>query len=355
MLERNKKEREFKKESKQCDGLSLKGYIIRRVIYIIPVMIGITLMNFTLINVSPGDPVIVRLGLIQCNNPECYNNAYNREAIEMGLMNSDLYTIPWFTRYVDYISDLMRLDFGRSWYNTQAGQGIPISKIIADHAGYTVILNVISFILSLLLSTAIGVVSATRRNSFWDRSLTVAMLLGYSMPLFWLAKLLMLLSFQLFNFTGVTNKDAFVKPILLNPKFYKYLILPTLALTLGHLVFMARLIRSQLLEILRQDYITTARAKGVKDRGVIYKHAFRNGLLPIVTIVGNSLPGLLAGSVMIESVFGWPGLGTYFLEGALFRDYPMMMATNTIFPFLFLVARLITDITYVFIDPRIKY
>jgi len=312
-------------------------------------------MNFTLINVSPGDPVIVRLGLIQCSNPECYNNAYNREAIEMGLMDVDLYTIPWFTRYLDYISDLLRLDFGDSWYNTQAGVGVPIAKIIADHAAYTVILNVVSFVLSLLLSTAIGVVSATRRNSFWDRFLTVGMLLGYSMPLFWIAKLFMFLSFKLFNFTVVTNKDAFVKPLLLNPSFYKYLILPTLALTLGHLVFLARLIRSQLLEILRQDYITTARAKGVKNQGVIYKHAFRNGLLPIVTIVGNSLPGLLAGSVMIEQVFGWPGLGTYFLEGALFRDYPMMMATNTIFPFLFLVARLLTDITYVFIDPRVKY
>ncbi|OLS31963.1 MAG: Dipeptide transport system permease protein DppB [Candidatus Heimdallarchaeota archaeon AB_125] len=318
-------------------------------------MIGITLMNFTLINVSPGDPVVVRLGLIMCDNEACYNNAYNRAAIEMGLMDESMYTIPWFTRYVDYVSDLLRFDFGRSWYHTQAGAGVPIAQIIAEHAPYTIILNVISFIISLLLSTAIGVISATRRNSFWDRSLTIAMLLGYSMPLFWLAKLLMLISFELFNFTGVTNKDAFIKPLLFNPKFYKYLILPTLALTLGGLVFMARLMRSQLLEILRQDYVITARAKGVSNRGVIYKHAFRNGLLPIVTIIGSSLPGLLAGSVMIESVFGWPGLGTYFLEGALFRDYPMMLATNTIFPLLFLVARLLTDITYVFIDPRIKY
>jgi len=312
-------------------------------------------MNFTLINVSPGDPVIVRIGLIHCETNECYNTAYNREAIEMGLLDSDLYTVPWFQRYVSYVNDLLHFDFGNSWYNTQAGQGIPIAKIIKDHAPYTLILNIISFVISLILSTAIGVVSATRRNSIWDRSLTVAMLLGYSMPLFWIAKLLMYLSFELFNFTGVTNKDAFIQPLILNGAFYKYLILPTLALTLGHLVFMARLIRSQLLEILRQDYITTAKAKGVTNRGVIYKHAFRNGLLPIVTIVGNSLPGLLAGSVMIERVFGWPGLGTYFLEGALFRDYPMMMATNTIFPFLFLVARLLTDITYVFIDPRIKY
>jgi len=318
-------------------------------------MIGITLMNFTLINVSPGDPIIVRLGLIHCETPECYNSAYNREAIEMGLLDEEMYTIPWFEQYVNFLNDLLHFDFGKSWYNTQAGDGIPISEILMEHAPYTLILNTISFVISLLMSTAIGVVSATRRRSIWDKGLTIAMLLGYSMPLFWIAKLLMMLSYTLFNFTGVTNKDAFIKPLLLNPAFYKYLILPTLALTLGHLVFMARLMRSQLLEILRQDYVTTAKAKGVSNRGVIYKHAFRNGLLPIITIIGNSLPGLLGGSVMVESIYGWPGLGTIFLEGALFRDYPMMMATNTIFPFLFLVARLLTDITYVFVDPRIKY
>lgn len=318
-------------------------------------MLGITLMNFTLINLSPGDPVIIRIGLIHCESEECYNTAYNREAVEMGLLDESLYTIPWFTRYIEFVSDLLRLDFGSSWYYTKAGKGIPISQILEEHLFYSIILNIISFVVSLALSTAIGVVSATRMRSFWDKSLTVAMLLGYSMPLFWIAKLLMLGSYRLFNFTGVTNKEAFNKPLMLNGQFYKFLILPTLALTLGGLVFMARLMRSQLLEILRQDYVTTAKAKGVSKRGVIYKHAFRNGLLPIVTIIGNSLPGLLGGSVMVETVFAWPGIGTYFLNGALFRDYPLMLATNTIFPFLFLIARLLTDITYVFIDPRIKY
>ncbi|MHA1483236.1 MAG: ABC transporter permease, partial [Candidatus Heimdallarchaeaceae archaeon] len=303
--------------------MSLRGYIVKRIMYIIPVMLGITLMNFTLINVSPGDPVIVRLGLLKCETPECYNAAYNREAIEMGLLDGEMYTVPWFERYIDFVNDLLHFDLGRSWYNTQAGVGIPISQLISERMVYTITLNVLSFVFSLLLATAIGVVSATRQNSIWDRSLTIAMLLGYSMPLFWLAKLIMLLSYSLFNFTGVVSKDAFKTPLILNPNFYKYLILPTLALTLGGLVFMARLVRSQLLEILRQDYVTTAKAKGLDNRAVIYKHAFRNGLLPIVTIIGSSLPGLLSGSVMVESVFGWPGLGTLFLEGALFRDYPL--------------------------------
>ncbi|MHA1303952.1 MAG: ABC transporter permease [Candidatus Heimdallarchaeaceae archaeon] len=225
--------------------MSLKTYVLRRILYIAPLMIAITLMNFTLINVAPGDPVLVRVGLIKCETPECYNNAYNKAAIEMGLMDENYYTVPWFERYIDFVNDLLHFDLGRSWSYTQGGNGIPVADIIKEHAVYTLVLNVFSFILSLLLSTAIGVVSATRSRSIWDKTLTVAMLLGYSMPLFWLAKLLMYVSFVMFNFTGVTNKDAFNKPLLLNPSFYKYMLLPLLSLTLGGLVFMARLIRSQ--------------------------------------------------------------------------------------------------------------
>ena len=338
--------------------MTLKGYIVRRVLYIVPLMVGITLLNFTLLLITPGDPIIVRIGLIHCETEECYNLAYNKQALEMGLLDDEMYTVPWFNRYVKFLNGILRGDFGRSWYNTQAGQGIPVAQLIKERVVYTVTLNVISFVLSLILSTVIGVISATRQNSFWDRSLTIAMLLGYAMPLFWLAKLLMLLSFYMFRFTGVANKDAFHKvkgTIFLNGQFYKFLILPTLALTLGGLVFMARLVRSQLLEILRQDYITTAKAKGLDNRAVVYKHAFRNGLLPIVTYIFMLLPNLLAGSVMIESIFGWPGLGTIYLESALFRDYPTMLIFNILFPLLFLIARLLNDIAYAFIDPRIKY
>ena len=321
-------------------------------------MLGITLLNFTLLIATPGDPVIVRIGLIHCETEECYNLAYNKQALEMGLLDDEMYTIPWFTRYIKFVNGILHGDFGNSWYNTQAGQGIPVADIIKERLVYTLTLNVIATIFSIILATGIGVISATRQNSIWDRTLTIGMLLGWSMPLFWLAKLLMLLSFYMFRFTGVANKDAFKRvkgTIFLNGQFYKFLILPTLSLTLGGLVFMARLIRSQLLEILRQDYIITAKAKGLDNRAVIYKHAFRNGLLPIVAFVGMSLPGLLAGSMMIESVFGWPGLGTIYIESALFRDYPTMLIFNVLYPFLFLIAMLLTDVTYAFIDPRIKY
>jgi peptide/nickel transport system permease protein len=165
----------------------------------------------------------------------------------------------------------------------------------------------------------------------------------------------MLGSFYLFNFTGATTGDAFVEPFIINPNFYKFLILPITTLVLSGLVFMARLTRSQLLDILRQDYITTARAKGLAERTVIYKHAFRNALLPIITVVGLNLPGLLGGAVMIEGVYGWPGLGTVFLTSSIQRDHPMMMATNFIFGGLFLVFRLLVDISYALVDPRIRY
>jgi peptide/nickel transport system permease protein len=175
------------------------------------------------------------------------------------------------------------------------------------------------------------------------------------MPTFWLAKLVMLASFYTFHFTGATEFDVFQEPFILNPKFYKYLILPTVTLVLTGLVFLARLTRSQLLDILRQDYIVTARAKGLSERSVIYKHAFRNALLPIVTVVGLALPGLLGGSVMVEGVFGWPGLGTIFLQSALQRDHPVMMAVNFIFGALFLGFRLLVDLSYALVDPRVRY
>ncbi|MCK5185243.1 MAG: ABC transporter permease, partial [Candidatus Heimdallarchaeota archaeon] len=145
------------------------------------------------------------------------------------------------------------------------------------------------------------------------------------------------------------------EPFLINPRFYLFLILPTVTLVLTGLVFLSRLTRSQLLDILRQDYITTARAKGLTERRVIYKHAFRNAMLPIITVVGLALPGLLGGSVMVEGVFGWPGLGSVFLTSALQRDQPMMMAINFVFGGMFLGFRLLVDLSYAIVDPRIRY
>ncbi len=252
---------------------------------------------------------------------------------------------------------ILQGDFGRSWHWVEgsADQGKPIMDIIVGRMWYTLFLTTPAFVISTILATVIGVIQATRQYSIWDKGVTLASLIGYSMPTFWLAKLVMLASFYIFNFTGATTGEAFTEPFILNGTFYVFLILPTITLVLTGLVFLARLTRSQLLDILRQDYITTARAKGLSERSVVYKHAFRNAMLPIITVVGMALPGLLGGAVMTEGVFGWPGLGTVFLTSALQRDHPMMMATNFIFGGMFLAFRLLVDLSYALVDPRIRY
>jgi peptide/nickel transport system permease protein len=286
------------------------------------------------------------------------------EETEYGRINVFVRYMQWIGLMKRYIweertyrrSGILHGDFGRSWYWTIDGRlGKSITDIIVSRMWYTLFLTTPAFVISTILATVIGVIQATRQYSIWDKGVTLASLIGYSMPTFWLAKLVMLAAFYMFNFTGATTGDAFKEPFILNGRFYLFLILPTITLVLTGLVFLARLTRSQLLDILRQDYIVTARAKGLSERSVIYKHAFRNAMLPIITVVGMALPGLLGGAVMTEGVFGWPGLGTVFLTSSLQRDHPMMMATNFIFGGLFLVFRLIVDLSYALVDPRIRY
>lgn len=354
----------------------MRSYALRRFLYIIPTILGISVLSFTLIALSPGDPIQIRIGLWQGEQPD-YEEVYREIGLQIGLLDEDGNRINIFVRYLQWLgiakrpmageqdefgniiyrrSGLFQGDLGRSWYWTQGNNvGKPITSIISSRLWYTLFLTTPAFVISTILATVIGVVQATRQYSIWDKGVTVASLIGYSMPAFWLAKLVMLMSFYMFKFTGATQAQAFTEPYILNPNFYLYLILPVITLVLSGLVFLSRLTRSQLLDILRKDYIITARAKGLTERSVIYKHAFRNALLPIVTVVGLALPGLIGGAVMTEGVFGWPGLGRVFLTSALQRDHPMMMATNFIFGGLFLVFRLLVDLSYALVDPRIRY
>lgn len=345
--------------------MSMSTYALRRILYIIPTLLGISIFSFALISLSPGDPIALRIGLFMGEQTQ-YEDRYNEVGREIGILDENNNTINVFVRYFQWLgiakdnkgefSGLLQGDLGRSWYFIETDiKGKQITDLIVSRMWYTLFLTTPAFVLSTILATVIGVIQATRQYSIWDKGVTLAALLGYSMPTFWFAKLIMLASSKMFSFTGATTGDAFNEPFILNPKFYLYLILPTITLVLTGLVFLSRLTRSQLLDILRQDYITTARAKGLSERVVTYKHAFRNALLPIITVVGMSLPGLLGGAVMTEGVFGWPGLGTIFLTGSLQRDHPLMMATNFIFGGLFLLMRLLVDLSYALVDPRIRY
>ncbi|MCK5045016.1 MAG: ABC transporter permease [Candidatus Heimdallarchaeota archaeon] len=345
--------------------ISLRSYALRRLLYIFPTLLGISIISFALIAASPGDPIQIRLGLWIGEQPE-YEEVYNQVGFDIGVLDENGEPVSMFVRYFRWLglvkdqygvrSGILQGNLGNSWFYTMSGNiGKPISDIIVGRLWYTLFLTTPAFVISTILATIIGVIQATRQYSLWDKGVTLASLIGFSMPVFWLAKLVMLTAFYLFNFTGATTGDAFTEPFLINPRFYLFLILPTVTLVLTGLVFLSRLTRSQLLDILRQDYITTARAKGLTERRVIYKHAFRNAMLPIITVVGLALPGLLGGSVMVEGVFGWPGLGSVFLTSALQRDQPMMMATNFVFGGMFLGFRLLVDLSYAIVDPRIRY
>ena len=370
--------------------MSMRSYALRRFLYIFPTLLGISIFSFALIAISPGDPIQIRMGLFKGEQTEYYQR-YTEIGVNIGILevddNGNVHNVSVVVRYLRWLglmkrpiegeftganitlsdgkifyfpvykfSGVLQGDFGRSWHWVQTGTlGKPITDIIVSRMWYTLFLTTPAFVISTILATVIGVVQATRQYSIWDKGVTFASLIGYSMPTFWLAKLIMLASFYMFNFTGAVQAQAFDEPTILNVQFYIYLILPTITLVLTGLVFLARLTRSQLLDILRQDYIVTARAKGLAERNVIYKHAFRNALLPIVTVVGMALPGLLGGAVMTEGVFGWPGLGSVFLTSSLARDHPMMMATNFIFGGLFLIFRLLVDLSYALVDPRIRY
>ncbi|MBD3191808.1 MAG: ABC transporter permease subunit [Candidatus Heimdallarchaeota archaeon] len=345
--------------------MSLRSYAIRRFLYIFPTLLGISIFSFALIAASPGDPIMIRMGLFMGEQTQ-YEARYDEIGYEIGILDENGDRINVFVRYFQWLglardnkgefSGILQGDFGRSWYWIETDIiGKKITDIIVSRLWYTLFLTTPATVIGTILATVIGVIQATRQYTWWDKGVTLASLIGYSMPTFWLAKLVMLGSFYMFDFTGATQGDAFREPFVLNPKFYMYLILPTITMVLTGLVFLSRLTRSQLLDILRQDYITTARAKGLSERAVTYKHAFRNAMLPIITVVGLALPGLLGGQVMVESVFGWPGLGTVFLTSSLQRDHPMMMATNFIFGGLFLLFRLLVDLSYAFVDPRIRY
>jgi ABC-type dipeptide/oligopeptide/nickel transport system permease component len=300
-----------------------------------------TLFNYTATDISESGEMIIE------------ETSYEK----IGVVTRYFQWLGLMPKYGDKMPDgILEGNFGRSWHFIETGlKGKKITDIIVSRMWYTLFLTTPAFVISTVLATIIGVIQATRQYSFWDKGVTLASLVGYSMPTFWLAKLVMLASFYMFDFTGATQASAFSEPFLINPTFYLYLILPTITLVLTTLVFLSRLTRSQLLDILRQDYIITARAKGLSERKVIYKHAFRNAMLPIITVVGLALPNLLGGAVMTEGVFGYPGLGTVFLTSSLQRDHPMMMATNFLFGGLFLVFRLLVDLSYAFVDPRIRY
>jgi len=321
--------------------MSVLNYAFRRTLLIIPMLLGISLISFSIIHLAPGSPAATILG------PKALDPA----ALER--VNSNLgLDKPIYLQYLNWISSFSQGDFGVS---IGIMPGKSVADLIKSRILPTLELTISALLLALLVAIPIGVISATRQYSTFDHLATIGAFSGISLPNFWLALMLILVfSVEL----GWLPSSGLIDPRINNPTildYIRHLLIPAFVLGTASMGGLVRFIRASMLEVLRQDYILTARAKGLSERRVLYKHALRNALLPLVTIIGMSIPGLLSGAVLVETVTGWPGMGRLAVNAVFARDYPIIMALVMIFSLLVILGNLIADIVYSYVDPRIRY
>jgi peptide/nickel transport system permease protein len=332
-------------------------YIGKRLLNLIPVLLGITLLVFAFLHLIPGDPAVVMAG--ERATPE--QVAALRE--QLGLNQ------PLPLQYLVFLGNLLRLNFGTSIIS-----GVPIAEEIRTRWPATFELSVAAMLVATIIGIPAGVLAAVRKNSAVDNLTMSGSLLGVSLPVYWLGLLLVYLfavNLQWLPPSGRISIDAGLnfKPItgfyvldaLLQGNFkaikdvLSHLILPAVTLGTIPLAILARITRSAMLEVLSQDYIRTARAKGLLERWVIFKHALKNALLPVVTIIGLQFGTLLGGAILTETIFSWPGIGSWIYEGILSRDYPVVQGGVVFVAVAFVIINLLIDLSYAFLDPRIQY
>jgi len=319
--------------------------ISAKLIWIAAVFFGITVISFVVIHAAPGAPTDQATMM----NPMASPDTKARFERLYGLDK------PLHVQYVKWVGRMVRLDFGRSF----SGDHRPVWDKIKERLPLTFFLNLISMILALSISIPIGIISAYRQGGLFDRLSTIFVFIGFATPGFWLALLLMMLlgvQWNILPISGLTSLDyasysAWGKLVDLA----RHLAMPIFIFTFTGLAGMSRFMRTSMLEVLRQDYIMTARAKGLPTRRVLLKHALRNALIPVITILGLSVPTLIGGSVIIEQVFALPGLGQLFWQSVMSRDYPLIMGNLVLGAVLTLAGNLLADVGYALADPRIRY
>lgn len=323
-------------------------FILRRVLGAIPLLLGIATLVFFVLNLAPGDPAAAYM------NPNMPPEIIEQLRVNLGLDQ------PVHIRYVKWMASFFTGDWGYSF-----AQSRPVLAILLDALPNTLILAGISLVLVFLIGIVVGVFQAVKQNTVTDSSLSVIGLFFYSMPSFWLGLMLMLVfSLKASEWgwpislppTGVTSVDYdFMTAGEQIRDRIAHLVLPVATLTLALAAGVARYTRGQMLEVVRQDYIRTARAKGLPERTVIFKHALRNSLIPVITLLGLNLPYLFSGAVFIEYIFAWPGMGRVIVDAIYQRDYPLVMATSFLFAVIVVIGNLIADVLYAVADPRIRY
>jgi len=328
--------------------------LIRRLLGIIPVILGVSMIVFFMVRLAPGDPVEILL-------PEdATKEEIERTKKEWGLDK------PIPIQYWAFIKRASRGDFGMSFKFEE-----PVIKLIKERLPATMELGLVSFAISILIAIPIGVLSATRANTIWDNASMAFALMGASFPHFWLGIMLifflggyldllpvsgrmdygmhlnLITHFFLLDSVLTLNWDAFINAL-------KHIIMPALTLGIALSALATRITRSSMLEIIRKDYITTARIKGLRERTVIWKHGFRNALCTIITILGLQLGTLLAGSIIIETVFSWPGIGSLLIQAISYRDYGLVQGVVLLFSIIYIAVNIVVDFMYTLVDPRVR-
>lgn len=327
----------------------MTGYVVRRLAGAVPLVLGIATIIFFLVNLAPGDPTLLFL------SPGATDEVIRQMRENFGLDQ------PVHIRYLKWLGAMLTGDFGYSFSHSR-----PVLDVILDFLPNTLLLSACALLVAFLFGIVLGTLQAVRQYSAMDSALSVVLLFFYSMPSFWLA-LMLILTMSLyarnvwelpFWFPASAMTSTGYDFLSLGGKIVdraRHLVLPTLSLALVLMAGIARYMRGSMLEVVRQDFVRTAHAKGLPERVVVFKHALRNALLPIITLVGLYIPFLFSGTVFIETIFAWPGMGRMIVDAIFLRDYPLVMAGSFFFAAMVVAANLIADLLYAVVDPRIRY
>ncbi len=315
------------------------NFLIKRLLSLIPLLVVISFLSFGIYQLAPGDPVKAYLPLEAQNKPE----AVARMRQQLGLDK------PWPVQYVKWLGRALQGDLGRS-----AVDGDPVMKKITRVLPNTLRLTITSFFVGFTLAVLVGVLSAVKRYSFWDHAATLFGFAGISIPSFWLGILLMLLFAVKLKWLPAIGLHSMGR----ENDFWdlvKHMIMPVIVMSINDIAGTSRYVRSSLLEVLKLDYIRTARSKGLSERVVIFRHAMRNSMMPVVTILGLGLADFVGGALIVENLFAIPGMGRVAVGAVFQNDYNVIMATNLMFAFFTVVGNLIADVMYAVVDPRVKF
>jgi peptide/nickel transport system permease protein len=320
----------------------MAGYIIKRVLQLLPVIFVIICVNFVIVRLAPGDPITYLTGDAQVT----------REFIEELRAQYGL-DQPLYWQLLIYLGRIAQGDLGYSFISRDSVSAIILSRLPA-----TLLLLGSQFVLSIIIGMALGVISAYRRGSLTDHTVSFISLIGFAVPAFWLGQMLMLvfaLWLDLLPAQGMRSLRIDLTGWSAVLDVLKHMILPTITLTIFNLALIARVTRANMINVLRMEYITYARSKGVPEKNVVLVHALKNAILPVITVIGLNLRTLIAGAVLTETVFAWPGIGRLTYDAIFSRDYPVLMGILVIIGITVVVANILTDIAYSWLDPRVRY